>query len=759
MAQSPFASGSYSLGGSGGAAQQSNVGVQLGQSGMSGGQVFRADAQQRVEIDTSTSDLLMQLGSKIIEPQIQKIQTEKFLEGAQRVAQGDALKDIVDEQPWFTQIFGPSSSTQGARAVAQMKGVDDYLTSVANEMPELRKLSSEEFGKQITNKMGDFLTGDSVADAAIQMKMVESTGSLFKAHTKANYKYTQDTMQQNISGYMRSGGAKLQALSANLLDGTMSKSDYEAAQAEYVGNLLPLEGQSPESYWAAIEESTIDALANSNHHAANAIFDSGVFNSAPAEMRKKMLDARHKYEAQTQEVAGFDVYGPRIGQLKGMAAAGQLTGNQILSEVDKINADYSARYGINRPLFKRKEFESILSGNISSIYNRAEQDRRDLAREGRADARADAKERAKAETDLRKSQQLTGLIQMGAGNMAGLAGYSADEINNAVFTGAQVIAAKGGNVGEYLVNQYNNGGEHVNPLYKNKLQAGMRAAKQEGHSGKAFETSYGMYKQLSQTSGGKGAAMAYLGDDAVRMMKYDQFVQNKLAPEVAYQLSFGEALDNSRKSSDKDIQKQLVKTVENAEPGMFGKLFGDSMSLTEQSKRVLTTAVGQNYDKLATNAALDDDQAMKIALNVAKGELDVVGPYVYQKGTDRKPVYQMIGADEKTAGRVFAQFINNRAKENGMTNTLPGEESDGLVGGIYKFGQESKQIGTIPAVGRWGDRVFGSEPNVMVMRLPDQEGVGMFGITVVDIDGTTRSFPVTTNEVRDFYEKSKKFKK
>ena len=744
--------GSYALE-AGGVVSQSNVTRQVGQSGMSGGQTFQTPSQRRVELDTSTSDLLMQLGSKLLEPQIKKVQTEQFLKGAQRVAQGEALKEIVDEQPWFTQIFGPSSSVQGARTVAQMKGVDDYLTSVANDMPQLQKLTSKEFGQQITNKMGEFLTGDSVADAAIQLKMVESTGSLFKAHTKANYKYTQDTMQSNVVGYMQSGGAKLKAMTAQLLDGTMNQKDYDQVKAEYVSNLMPAEGQSPESYWGGIEAATIDALATGNHHAANAVFDSGIFNNAPPETRKKMLDARFTYEARTQETAGFADFGPRIGQLKGLAAAGQLTGNQILTEIDKINSEYSMKYGIDRPLFKRKEMESIISGNISSLYNRAEQDKRDLAREGRADARDAAKEKAKADTELRKSGQLAELIMGGAGNMAGVAGYSSDEINRAVYTGGQAVAAAGGNVGEFLVRQFNQGGEHVNSLYKNQMQAGMRVAVQEGHSGQAFQQSHAMYKQLADQPGGKAAALAYLGDDGIRMMKYDNFIKSpQITPEVAYQLAFGAPLDNSRKSSDKEIYEQLQKTVTGDAPGMFNRFFTGSISPTAQSQRILTTSVAANYDKLAATG-MDDAGAMAIALNVAKTELDVVGPYVIQKTAERKPLYQLIGSDEKTTGAVFSQFIANKALENGITQQLPGSESQPFQGTADLI-----TMGALPAAGRAWDRTFGSQPDVMIMRLPDQDGAGVFGVTVVDSDGNTTSFPVSSREVRDYYEKSKDFK-
>lgn len=755
MAQTNLKPGTFTLEAAD-AIQQRNYGLQLGQSGVQGGGgVAAADPLQRQVIDTSTSDLLWSLGRKILEPRIQQIQTEKFLEGAQRVAQGEALKEIVDEQPWFTKIFGPSSSVQGARAVAQMKGVDDYLTEVANDMPNLAKLDSKEFGQQITGKMKDFLTGDSVADAAIQMKMVEATGGLFKAHTKAHYKWTQDTMQQQITGYMRSGGAKLKAMTKQLQEGVMSQQDYDDAVANYVGNLMPLDGQSPESYWSAIEESTIDALANENHHAANAIFGSGIFDSAPAEVRKKLIDARHTYEARTQETAGFYEYGPLIGQLKGMAAAGQLTGNQILAEVDKINEDYKLRYGIDRPLFKRKEMEAILSGNISAIYRRQEADARDLARERRADARDAAKERVKTEAELRKSQQLVGLVQMGAGNLATLAGYSRNEVDNAVYQGAQVIASKGGDVGKFLVQQYNEGGEHVNSIYKNQLQAGMRVALKEGHSGQAFEQTYGMFKQLSKEPGGKAAALAYLGDDGIKMMKYDQFVSNgRITPEVAYQLAFAEPLDTSRKSSDKEVGAAIQKLVDNDQPGWFSRTFTDAETLTEQSRRSLVTAVGRNYDKLAGNLALGDEEAMAVALKVAKSEMDVAGPYVIERGPDRKPIYELIGADEEKAGKVFAEFVATEARKQGVMGRLPGAPDDSTVRTAADF----VTAGPVPAATNWVRRKFGDDPTVVINRLPDQNGVGMFAVTVVTPDGDTKFFPVNSDDLRKYYEGSKQFK-
>lgn len=754
MAEQPGSAAIQSLG----VVQQQAIGVQPGRGGMQGVQQFAGEGVKVEMIDSRTQDMMMQLGGKLLEPKIQQIQTRKFLEGAQRVAQGEALKDIVDEQPWYTQIFGPSSSVQGARTIAQMKGVDDYITSVQNDMPNLQKLSSDEFGKQVSARMQTFLTGDGVADAAIQTKMVESLGSLTKAHTKANYKYTQDTMQKNIVGYMQGGAIKLQAQAKQMLDGTLSKGDFDEIKAGFVGNLMPLEGQSPESYWGGIEAATMDALATGNHHAANVIFDSGVFASAPADVRLKLIDARHKYEARTQETAGFAEYGPMIGQLQGLARSGQLTGNQIVEQVDRINADYNIRYGVNRPLFKRDEMVSLVSGNINAIYTRQDADSRALRTEARADRREGLKLDAKVKTEALKQAQLMQLIQAGAGNMATIAGFTGDEVNRGVYKGATVIEQAGGNVGEFLVRQYNNGGEHVNSLYQNQMQAGMRAAKMEGHSGQAFNKSYGLYRQLAAESGGKAAALAYLGDDGVKMMKYDSIVQQgKIAPEVAYQLAFGEPLDKSRKSSDKEVGEALIKAVSSDQPGIVGRMFESKVPLTEQSQRVLTTAVAGNYDMLVQNANMDDKQAMAVALDVAKKDLDVVGQYIYPKGESRRPVYEMIGADEKAAGVAFTRMLNEKARASGVTQSLAGEQApNDLIGGVRSTA-DFVTMGALPAIKRWWDR-RGDEPNVMIMRLPDQEGVGMFGVTVTTTDGKITQFPMDTKELRSFYEKSSKFK-
>ena len=113
----------------------------------------------------------------------------------------------------------------------------------------------------------------------------------------------------------------------------------------------------------------------------------------------------------------------------------------------------------------------------------------------------------------------------------------------------------------------------------------------------------------------------------------------------------------------------------------------------------------------------------------------------------------MIGSDEKTTGKVFSQFIADRARENGIHEELPGSKPQAFQGSA-----DFVTMGAVPAAKRAWDRTFGAEPNVMIMRLPDQDGAGVFGVTIVDTSGNTTSFPVSSKEVRAYYEKSKDFK-
>lgn len=720
--------------------------LRLGQGGMAGRPGSPNSPQwQMAPQEDATFNALMKIGQQVMQPLIEKRQNELFLQGAQRVAQGEALKDIVDEQPWYGEIFGPSASVQGARTVAQIAQVDKYNSALIGDMENLQKISPDEIGKVVNAKMTEFLTGDPVADAAIQQKMVEASGTFYNAHAKANYKYVQTTMQTQVTDMMVSSAGMIQNAARQRLQGTVSEKDWAQVEARAAAALQPIAGQSAESYWAAVEASAIDAMVQGNHHFVSLIEDAGLIAAMPVDQRKKVLDARTTYEKQTREKEGYLDFGVRIGQLKGMAAAGQLSTNQIAATVDEWNQEFSAKTGIRTELFTRDELTAMIAGNYKAIYKRQE---------------AHAKESTKHQQDIAAQQQIVQGLQAGAGNLLVWAGGKKDVVDTTFYSGVELMRQNGGDWTQLAVQNFNEGGGYVNPYLQNELQSGMRASKMEGYGGQAFDRSYQEFKALATKEGGKAAALKYLGEeDGLRMMKYDQLVSaGQVTPEIAYQAAFGEPIVTARRHNDKEVASIVDKQVEKLDPGFWSRM-GGAEKMTPSAAKVLANATGKYYDLFATNLGLNEENAVRQAIAVAKSEIDVVGSHAYQRKIGQPAVSALIGADPKVAGEVFNEYIAEQARKSGVKYDLPGKKKDGGA----QFGVDLVRGGPLGALSGAWDRTFGEEADVHITRLADKvdpdTGLPYANFAVyVSGDGDNAIIPLDSRDLRKYYESSKRFK-
>ena len=62
-----------------------------------------------------TAAAIFGFAETLLKPVAAEVAERKFLEGVQRAASGEALTQIVNGQPWYSKIFGPSSAVEGAR--------------------------------------------------------------------------------------------------------------------------------------------------------------------------------------------------------------------------------------------------------------------------------------------------------------------------------------------------------------------------------------------------------------------------------------------------------------------------------------------------------------------------------------------------------------------------------------------------------------------------------------------------------------------
>lgn len=732
--------------------------VNLGNIGLQGGgRIQRGPQMEAHQMDTSTMQAMLNIGKAVLEPALRKREAELFLQGAQRVAQGDALGDIVNEQPWYTKIFGESATIQGARTIAQISQVDQYVSGLYGDMDKLQTMSREEVGAEVNKRMMGFLTGDAVADAAIQQKMVEASGEFYNAHAKANYKWMQTTMQTEVSGMMRSAADSMQAANSQRVAGTLSEDDWLRVKERAAGSMLPLAWQSPESYWAAVEGSTIDAMANGNHHFAGLLFSSGLFDQAPDKVRKKLLDARATYEARTVEREGFLEYGARIGELQGMARAGVISPAQLTQEVVAMNEDFRVRTGIEGDLLSKKTFASMLAGDYSAIYKRRERN-----------AREAAKDAAKGQTDMARLSEIHQGLLVGAGGLLQAAGHKQSEVT-AVMTGVVDEAIKAGvSPMPILVDNYIKGDSYVHPPTQNKMQAALRAAKGEAYSGKAFDNAHALAMGMTSVPGGSAALLGYLGEeDGARMLEYDALLKAEIPPELAYSTAFGKPLNTAVKSSDKKVMARLNEIVEAESPGWWSEKLGKA-PLNAASERIVASTLAQSYDLLGS-VPLGDDAKFKIGMDVARQKLDIVGPFAYAKRAGQLPISALLGTDDATAGKLLQERIRNDMKAQGLkveladsvasnTRALSENMTDNALNLLPGIGPI---IGTAPWMYKHYTR---KQPDVLITRSIDQydpeskQTYSTFSVFVTDPDGRTGIKSYDSRELRKEYEKSSYYK-
>lgn len=242
-------------------------------------------------LDTSQSDAtikaLLQLGSDVLAPKVKEAQAAQFMSGVEKAAQGEALTDIVKEQPWYTQIFGPSNAAMGARAYSTAEQIARFGADMESQMPLLAQQGPEVLRKYAQDSMKALLTGDPMADQAIQMAYVDQMGPLFKRHAKENYIYNQKlAVDQQGRDFKQLGDVyESRARAAAAPEATLSAKDLMAEQDKLLNSLAPFPGQTDQSYEKSLT-GFIEAQASAgNFHAIKLLKDKGIYDAIPNDMR------------------------------------------------------------------------------------------------------------------------------------------------------------------------------------------------------------------------------------------------------------------------------------------------------------------------------------------------------------------------------------------------------------------------------------------------------------------------------------------
>jgi len=139
----------------------------------------------------------------MIQPYIDRAKKEQYANGMAQAAQGKSLIDIENDQPWYTKIYGPDATTQGAQTFNVNAAMNDAQTSFMRAMPQLRERSPDQVRQYLVDKMSQVQSsGDQFTDAMVQQKLAEQLPQMLDHHMQ---QYVQYTQEQNNLGFTNMG--------------------------------------------------------------------------------------------------------------------------------------------------------------------------------------------------------------------------------------------------------------------------------------------------------------------------------------------------------------------------------------------------------------------------------------------------------------------------------------------------------------------------------------------------------------------------
>jgi len=288
--QSTFSgSGSSASFGGGGAGQgQSSGGVAQG--GTNFAEMAAAEARQGVAGLGISLDSFDKLTGGAIQGYVDRAKKEQYAQGMSMAAQGQSLQNIEDTQPWYTKLYGPDATVQGAQMFNVNAAMSDAQTSFMQAMPQLREKSPDQVRGYLVNKMSQVQsTGDQYTDAMVQQKLAEQLPQMLNQHMQ---QYAQFTQEQNYNGFTNMATASARSMQATLsAANNPTQADVDAAHTAYQQQIARPDNMDLDSYQRALRDSTVSNAMNGNWQAVRAIQQVPEYQSMDAQM-KADLDSK-----------------------------------------------------------------------------------------------------------------------------------------------------------------------------------------------------------------------------------------------------------------------------------------------------------------------------------------------------------------------------------------------------------------------------------------------------------------------------------
>ena len=628
----------------------------------------------------ATVQALFKLGGEILRPHVEAERQAKFDQGMQKAMQGQAITEIVDEQPWYSKLFGSTSLVDGARAYTAAAKATSVAVELETSMESLRTKSPAEFAKYITDVRMKSRTGDSATDMMLAQQLNQSLPAVMKGQAKAHLRYKQVQLDESMEASHTAGFAMLGALvsESNKSNATKDGGDVLEHELALAKQLTPPPEVDRAHFNKGVVAAAVKSIMGGNFATASFLQQSRIIDSfSPAE-QVAIREATSK--ARTDARLGLPLsFADDLSELQRMSndTTGTVTPTAIKEKAAKFNERYTKHTGDPAEYIRMDQVAAEIS------QWQANQDRllAEAARRTASAVTAQDKEAAK----LAEQGQIATAIK---GN-----GYVKEKTAEDK-RGAWVIAAAQAKDPEDLARMRAVQATMDNPdeVYSNKFQSAVTLASGQAGSPAALHSLYQEYKLLEK-HGTTAAAQVYAGKAGKLMAAYDRIAQGTPMGPNEIHAAYTQAIVDSQKQDPKLTQAQVKAHAAQYASGKLGKMYhafpNDSFAI-------------RNPDQLAHDTApfarpyLAGSEAADVAFADARasGKITVLAGWHWQTLEGYGNFSAAISKDGKSVAsdernRAFNMAVEDRAAKLGITVKAVGQTvNDGDDPQVYIMGMD-----------------------------------------------------------------------
>lgn len=583
-----------------------------------------------------TAAALFGFAETMLKPVAQELAARKFLEGVQRAASGEALTEIVNEQPWYSKIFGPSSAVEGARQYSLDAQAAKFDAAVQQAMPSLRNTSPDELPGIIQKMSKEFETGDPATDTQLGLRLTKVLPNLIQQHTREYYKAQQEhAANQRFDAWQQLATS----LQATVTAGNMaSEDDKLLRQANLLQALQLPEGVDADSWKQSLGTFTASLAEAGQFHALKTVQDSGVLGNLSPEKRLTLERQIRTFKKQAAQDAQ-ESYSEQLVSIRAKATLGEFkSGKEVLDAFRAVNEDYAKRTGNDEPVIPRSTQAGTAMTALQALLA--------YQREGAKAVKA-------AESEVESLQRAGALLQTGTYNQAVTAAKAEGVKESVVAEAARMQFLAQPDVksqAAWLIKSGIDGG-YVSSI-KDDIQARLGMAQDAKDAN--FVQSYQLYRELIEqhpTQGGANKALlAYFGAQDIKRLQvfHDALGGQSLADagDRAFALSQQAIVNPSytfKKDELKDVRGQIDTRIRGNDfmpknavslAGNEAGYFDAPKPMTGASMQIIEASLANHWD-VAKSVNKADPFAAAFAAAEQSG-LEVYGRYAWHNGRGRE---------------------------------------------------------------------------------------------------------------------------